>query len=50
MCHFGRGVAVVAGHAEICDFKDAAVVEEEVGGFEVPVEDPIVVEVGDAGG
>ena len=44
-----RGWGVVAGHAKVCDFEDAAVVEEEVGGFEVAVEDVVVVEVGEAG-
>ncbi len=48
MGEFGRGVADVARHAEVGYLELAAVVEEEVGGFEVAVEDPVVVEVGDA--
>lgn len=45
---FGAGVADVAGHAEVCDLEEAAVGEEEVGCFEVAVEDVVLVEVGDA--
>lgn len=41
-------VAAVAGHAEVGDLELAAVVEEEVRGLEVAVQDPAVVEVGDA--
>lgn len=48
---FGRWkLADVAGHAKVCDFEEAAVAEEEVGGFEVAVEDVVFVEVGDARG
>lgn len=47
---FGGRVADVAGHAEVGDLELAAVVEEEIGGLEVAVEDPVVVEVGDARG
>ena len=35
--------------SKIRELELAAVVEEEVGGFEVPVEDPVGVEVGDGG-
>lgn len=41
---FRRRIAVVTGHAEVSDFELAAVVEQEVGGFEVAVHDPLVVE------
>lgn len=41
---FRGRIAIVAGHAEVGDFELAAVVEEEVGGFEVAVHDPLVVE------
>lgn len=43
-------VADVARHAEVGNLEAAAVGEEEVGGFEVPVEDVVRVEVGEAGG
>ena len=43
----GRGVAYVACHAKVCDFQDAAVGEQEVGGLEVAVEDVVRVQVGD---
>lgn len=45
----GRWVAVVPCHAEIGDLEGAAVVEEEVGGLEIAVEDPVFVEVADTG-
>ena len=48
---FWRGrVGDIAGHAKVGNLKLATVVEEEVGGLEVAVEDPVVVEVGDARG
>lgn len=46
----GRRIADVAGHAKVCDLESAAVVEKQVGGFEIAVENPIIVEVGDARG
>jgi hypothetical protein len=46
---WGWGVADVTGHAKVGDFELAAVVEEEIGGFEVAMEDPVVMEVGDTG-
>ncbi len=46
----GWGVADEARHAEVGDLEPAAVVEEDVGGLEVAVEDPVLVEVGDARG
>jgi len=46
----GWGIADVAGHAEVGYFKETAVGEEEVGGFEVAVENVVGVEVRDARG
>lgn len=45
-----RGVTDVAGHAEICDLELAAVVQKEVGGLEIAVQDPVVVQISDTAG
>lgn len=46
--HLGRRVAEVARHAEICDLEHAPVVEQQVGRLEIPVQDPVGVQVGHA--
>ena len=43
-----QGGAVLAGETKIADLELARIVVEDVGGFEVAVEDPVVVQVCDA--
>lgn len=45
----GRWVADISRHAKVGNLELAAVVEEEVGRLEVPVEDPVFVQVRDSG-
>jgi hypothetical protein len=47
LCELGWRVADIARHAEISDLELATVVEKEIRSLEIPMEDPVVVQVSD---
>ena len=48
MRHLWGWVPEIASHPKIRDFEHAPIVQEEIGSLEIAVEDPVLVEVGDA--